>query len=272
MRNPTLTQFTLLLRLAFGGLYDRLHGRSAPVREERRRWRNLNLKLRSLSGSVGRGPFSGMPYIARNSGATYVLPKLLGTYELELSESVERFIKLNVRSIVVIGAAEGYFAVGLAWRLANARVNAFEGSPKLRELLGRLASLNNVSNRIEINGFCALTDLVNLQPASPCLVVCDVEGAERELMDPESARFLREANVIVEIHEDISESSELRRLIEGRFRHTHSILHISPAARLRSNLPAMPIFDEWEFTELMYERSLSAQGWLVLVPLANKSE
>jgi hypothetical protein len=64
----------------------------------------------------------------------------------------------------------------------------------------------------------------------------------------------------------------MRKLIEGRFSKTHSIQHILPAARLRSSLPAFPSFDEWEFAELMYERSLSAQGWLVLVPVDAESQ
>ena len=226
----------------------------------------MNFKLRFLSGNVERGPFVGMAYLPRNSGATYVLPKLLGTYELELSESVERFVKHNVRSIVVIGAAEGYFAVGLARRLAKAKVIAFEGATKLRDLLASHASLNSVRDRIEIKGFCAISDLVNLQVTPQCLVICDVEGAERELMEPQRVQFLRDAIVIVEVHEDLTDSNELCHLIEGRFRSTHSVQHILPAARLRSGLPAFPNFDEWEFAELMYERSLSAQGWLVLVP------
>ncbi|MDA1217320.1 MAG: hypothetical protein O3B38_03930 [Chloroflexi bacterium] len=266
MSNLLNSQIVLLAKLAFGDLYDRLLGRSELVRHERRRWRKLNFKLRFLSGNVERGPFVGMAYLPRNSGATYVLPKLLGTYELELSESVERFVKHNVRSIVVIGAAEGYFAVGLARRLAKAKVIAFEGATKLRDLLASHASLNSVRDRIEIKGFCAISDLVNLQVTPQCLVICDVEGAERELMEPQRVQFLRDAIVIVEVHEDLTDSNELCHLIEGRFRSTHSVQHILPAARLRSGLPAFPNFDEWEFAELMYERSLSAQGWLVLVP------
>lgn len=272
MSNPLHSQFALLAKLAFGDLYDRLLGRSELVRKEKRRWRNLNLKLRFLSGNLERGPFSGVAYLPRNSGATYLLPKLLGTYELELSESIERFVKLNVRSIVVIGAAEGYYAVGLAHRLANANVIAFEGAPKLRDLLARLALQNNVRDQIEIKGFCEINDLVELHPISPCLVICDVEGAERELLDPQRATFLYQASVIVEVHEDNYGSQELRKLIERRFSNTHSIQHVLPAARLRSSLPAFPSFDEWEFAELMYERLLSAQGWLVLVPLDAESQ
>ena len=266
MNNLLNSQIVLLAKLAFEDLYDRLLGRSELVRRERRRWRKLNIKLRFLSGNVERGPFSGMAYLPRNSGFTYALPKLLGTYELELSESVERFVKHNVRSIVVIGAAEGYFAVGLARRLAKAKVIAFEGAPKLRDLMASHASLNSVRDRIEIKGFCAISDLVNLQLTPPCLVICDVEGAERELIEPQRVQFLRDAIVIVEVHEYLSDSTELRLLIEGRFSSTHSIQHILPAARLRTSLPAFPSFDEWELTELTYERLLSAQGWLVLVP------
>lgn len=267
MKSILHSQFMLTVKLALGDLYDRVLGRSELVRGEKRRWRKLNLKLRFLSANVEYGPFIGMPYLPRNSGATYVLPKLLGTYELELSKSVERFVKLNVRSIVVIGAAEGYYAVGLACRLINAHVTAFEGVPKLRDLLSRLALLNNVRDRIEIKGFCAMIDLVDLHPISPCLVICDVEGAERELLDPQLATFLRKAMIIVEVHEDTDGSQELRAVLEDRFSNTHSVQHILPAVRLRSSLPVFPSFDEWEFTQLTYERSLSAQGWLVLVPL-----
>src|SRR5947207_8629242 len=71
------------------------------------------------------GPFAGMRYVAPATGRT-ILPKLLGSYETELHSIVEQVIAADHRVVINIGCAEGYYAVGLALRLPNSRVYAFD--------------------------------------------------------------------------------------------------------------------------------------------------
>src|SRR5437660_11467263 len=79
----------------------------------------------STANQVRQGPFAGMRYIDRAIGSAY-LPKLLGTYECELAAIIEEVCARGPRLIIDLGAAEGYYAVGLALRNPQARVVGFE--------------------------------------------------------------------------------------------------------------------------------------------------
>src|SRR5687768_17261507 len=59
------------------------------------------------------GPFAGMKYPYASNGSA-VFPKLLGTYESEISE-LFRYERLKrYRTFIDIGCAEGYYLVGVA--------------------------------------------------------------------------------------------------------------------------------------------------------------
>ena len=59
-------------------------------------------------------------------------PYQVGSFELELHPAVERIVAERPATVVNVGSAEGYYAVGLAMRLAGARVVGFELDPALR--------------------------------------------------------------------------------------------------------------------------------------------
>src|SRR5437868_4115037 len=102
---------------------------------------------RLTSGVVASGPFKGLRY-TRDVVGSALAPKLVGTYELELQGPVRQIIADAPRNIVNVGAAEGYFAVGFARAIPTASVVAYEGQEKGRKLIGRLAELNGVSERV----------------------------------------------------------------------------------------------------------------------------
>src|SRR5579862_6564668 len=79
------------------------------------------------------GPFKGLRYVERAVGST-VQPKLLGIYERELWECVEQAAKIPFETIIDIGAAEGYYSIGMAMRIPAAKNIAFEMNPAGREL------------------------------------------------------------------------------------------------------------------------------------------
>jgi hypothetical protein len=69
-----------------------------------------------------------------------------------LHPALASFISRKPHQIVNIGCAEGYYAVGLAWRLPNAKVDAFRSDPRAREFCAELARLNGVEARVRIYG------------------------------------------------------------------------------------------------------------------------
>ena len=148
--------------------------------------------------------------------------KLLGTYEKEINKFTEKIIQRRPERIINVGAAEGYYAVGFAMRSLNSRVMAFEGQTEGRTLIQRNGELNQVADRIDIQGYCdsemfqrALTSC-----AAP-VVIMDVEGFEKELLDPEKFPALFRAIILVEVH--VAEEIQMESILEGRFRGSHNI-------------------------------------------------
>ncbi|MEQ1752317.1 MAG: hypothetical protein ABL974_23050, partial [Prosthecobacter sp.] len=81
--------------------------------------------------------------------------------------------------VVDVGAAEGYYAVGLARRLPSAQIIAFEMEEHGQKALHEMAQLNNVTSRLHIRGRCEPADLAEaLGTELNAVVVCDVEGYE----------------------------------------------------------------------------------------------
>src|SRR5206468_6903171 len=103
-----------------------------------------------------------------------VLPKLVGTYECELIPAIEAICQAGCDRIVDIGAAEGYYAVGMAMRNPRAEIVSFEMNPSARYYLRRLAQRNGVSDRVTIQGECVVDSLrSSLAGARRPAVICD---------------------------------------------------------------------------------------------------
>ena len=144
-----------------------------------------------------------MRYNAGTDGRVH-LPKLLGIYERELNGWLEQACALNFPLIIDVGAAEGYYAIGMALRNPKARVIAFEAESKSRVALGEKARLNNVESRVEICGKCEPEDLKRaLMGTQRPFLICDVEGYEAVLLNPAAVLPLRRAFILVELHEFI---------------------------------------------------------------------
>lgn len=193
------------------------------------------LVLQRTQTTVQRGPFVGMRYIDKSVGSAYI-PKLLGIYERELWAHVEAIIALSPPVVIDIGAAEGYYAVGLTRRLPQCRTIAFEMNASGRNALARMAELNGVSARLGVRGKCEPDDLAAALGNEPnTAVVCDVEGYEKHLLDPAAVPALRRAAVLVELHDFLV--PEITETLKCRFSPTHRITHIWQQPRSRDEFP-----------------------------------
>jgi len=224
--------------------------------------------LAKTKAIVQSGPFRGMQYISRSHQHSAFPPKLLGTYERELSEPLEEAIGMQYDVVVDIGAGEGYYAVGLALRLTRAKIIAYEMEPSARELLRELAQLNNVQDQITVLGLCTKRSLASsLSGGGKSLLVCDAEGAEVILLDPIRIPSLRNTFILVELHEGVIDgiSEEIRE----RFASTHTIQSIPQQPRARNEFPyktlsttLMPSFIDYA----MDERRVYPQTWYWMKP------
>ena len=194
-----------------------------------------HLARKRTSSTVRLGPFKGMRYVDTAQGSAYI-PKLLGIYERELTPQIEDMISRRPGLIVDLGAAEGYYAVGLARRLADTRVIAFEMEPSGQAALQKMAVLNNADDQVDIRGKCEPADLAEaLGNESDAVVVCDVEGYEEKLLDPVAVPALKQASILVELHDFLVPN--ITQTLMQRFEATHHIEQVWQQPRSRDEFP-----------------------------------
>ena len=107
------------------------------------------------------GPFRGMQYPESSLASRDAVPILFATYEVELHAVIEQFASKTYEKIINIGAAEGYYSVGLALR-TTAPVFAFDCEPRERRFLRQMARLNGVAGRVHAGTWCSPRTLRNL--------------------------------------------------------------------------------------------------------------
>ena len=238
------------------------------------RWRPIeylpNLTWERTGGRVLAGPFAGMRYAHHSHGSVYI-PKLLGIYEKELSETVEAICALAPDRIIDAGAAEGYYAVGLALRNPSTHVIAYEMEAAGRTFLAEMVSLNGVESRVEIRGKAEPTDLqAALGEAVRPLVVCDVEGYELVLLDPEAVPALRGAHILVELHDFVHRG--LSEIIEQRFASTHRVTRVWQEERASSEFPYATTYTRLlpksYLNRTVTERRPERMSWFWMEPLS----
>lgn len=180
------------------------------------------------------GPFRGMKYVSGAQGSV-LIPKLLGIYEQELAGIIEQLGERNFANIYIIGAGEGYYAVGMAMKNPAAKVIAFEANESAHKLIKEVAERNGVDRRILIQGLCSDADMRSILPNS--LIIMDVEGAEKQLLDPEASDSLRSCTILFEAHYP---PEEMKAGILGRFGPSHEIERIDSAERTWTDVCALP--------------------------------
>lgn len=124
------------------------------------------------------GLFQGMDYISEALGSAH-LPKILGTYENELSEVLrQEFARTD--SFLQIGCAEGYYTVGAA-RCHQVRVSVgVDIDHRAAISVAKLAAKNGV--REEVFFRKTIEEAVELLSGATFVMV-DVEGAEVQTLD-----------------------------------------------------------------------------------------
>jgi len=220
------------------------------------------------------GPFRQMRYL-RTAFASAHSAKLLGTYEKELHDVIANISHGDFQTVIDIGAAEGYYAVGLARKLSssNVRVIAFEQQQEGRDLLKKLAAYNSVDN-LDIHGECGTHDLETVlgQPGRT-LIVCDVEGYEIHLLDPQLIRGLLDCWILVELHD--TPGVPVSEVIRKRFDQTHSISKMTLAPRSWDDFPVKNIFSRILPRGLALRamnECRSSQDWFWMRPLKTDGE
>lgn len=247
---------------------SRLPGLHAWMKRTFRKYPRLAHSIgRRLDWRVSSGPFAGMRYHNVACGSR-LIPKLLGSYEMELHPWIDALAARAFKTIIDVGCAEGYYAVGLALRVPGAEVHAYDICPDARRACAQLAELNDVSRRIHVGQACTPRTLADL-PLEDALIVCDCEGYEGTLLDLAVAPGLRRATMLIELHEVIVPGTT--DLLRVRFQPTHVVDLVA----VRPRDPALfPVLQRYRRDDQLLavdeDRTLNGrptdQHWMLLTP------
>jgi hypothetical protein len=218
--------------------------------------------LAALGPTVQGGPFKGMKLSKAATDGAFA-PVLLGTYEHELHPTIENVSAGGYAQIINIGSAFGYYAVGLALRMPNTVIYAFDIDKVCQEKTRELAQLNGVADRVTVDGEFKGEDFARYADKKTFALV-DIEGAEVELLDPARYPALANFDFIVELH-DVVRSNISRTIIE-RFAPTHDIQIVRNKAELYdfSRLGEKGYMDPFDELLVNWENRDGPTPWAVM--------
>lgn len=214
------------------------------------------------------GPFAGIRYprsAVLDVGG--LVPRLSGAYEAELHPAIEALLAGEPAQIVNVGAGDGYYAAGMARRAPDAQVIAYEADPYAARVCRGVVELNGLAERVSLRGACTVEALAGLEMPENAAVICDCEGAEVELIDPERVDWLRRTPLLIEVHEAFTPGLEAR--LRERLHATHTVESIAAGQRYLDDYPAVrdtPGLSTTQQEMLLSEQRLWHTPWLWAMP------
>lgn len=257
-----------VIRLLELPIFDRIAGYIGFQRRRKTR-RQVEARLRSRGSypnSVLTGPFRGLKFPDLDLFVDARFEKVFGFYEHELFDTLSRWSRSPemFKTIVNVGASDGFYAVGLARLFPNVVVKAYEMNPYRHAVLTKMAELNQVTSRIHISGKCTIDEMRSLSPECPVLVVMDIEGAEETFLDPDTIPWLKDAYVLVETHNCFVPESSGKLM--KRFTHTHEVQEIKMSGPVWGSAPALEEMSMHEVDALTGSERSTLQTWLIMEP------
>ena len=164
----------------------------------------LSKNLYSLfDGVVKYGPLSGFK-LSRDQwwGKADRGSMLLGLYEQELLDSIVT-LKGKYRYLIDLGAADGYYGVGLVARNIFEKSWCYEISEVGQKSIVQNSLLNGVSDRVVVRGEAnerLLHDFLPGDAASSVLII-DIEGGEFDLLTSTFLEKFLKSVIFIELHD-----------------------------------------------------------------------
>ena len=168
-------------------------------RAKNKAWKVLFEKHKNI---IAYGPFKGMKlnkniWWSKNDRIT----QTLGIYEEHILDKLIEFQGEGAARLIDVGAADGYFAVGMAYAGIYKEVFAFEIEKKGQERIIENAAENHCQSKIKVQGeanHSSIQDALDNEKISTVLI--DIEGAEYRFLDDEMLKLLSGNFVICELH------------------------------------------------------------------------
>ncbi len=212
-------------------------------------------------GVVRRGIFAGLKLSAQTSWGHDMANMLLGAYEQEVQGILQRADVKRYDWFIDVGCANGYYAVGLALLSPSIHVAAYDISMRAQDVTRATGELNGVTDRLGVSGRCGASEMeACLNNAARPLVMLDIEGGERELVDPAAIPAFSRADLIVECHD--RGRGDITRMLTDRLKSTHRIEVIPREGRNPAAYPELADLPDLQSALILCEMRIRSSHWL----------
>lgn len=222
---------------------------------------------------IKHGLFKGMHYnIDPNKN---IFQKLLGSYEKEVQIVMEHLIKLKPKVIINIGTEDGYYAIGMGFKLHTSNVLIYENDNTHITSCYKLARENNILdkvkiyNKYKINEFSEVLHNIIDNP----IFICDYRGEEQNLFNRNLFFKFRKSFFIIKIYD--STFYDMGKLLISSFQETHDykeIYSITDYEKVNKyNYEEISHFDFSEKLLLLSENNDKYKRWFYIYPKNNNT-
>lgn len=243
-------------------------------------WRNETVSARSerisletydaCNGIVKYGPFQGLSLNRQTWwGKSDLGAQCLGLYEKEILNEIGRQEKGKYQTFIDIGAADGYYAVGMLLAGIVDEVISFEISDAGRVAISENWDNNGKPGAITVYGEAnhASLAVIPSHVFDDALVLIDIEGYEFDLLTKEVIKQLQFSEVIIEIHNWIDDfENRYAQLLRDLSEH-FNIEKLEPVDRNTSYLPELRAYTDDNRLLLISERRPCLMRFLKLTPI-----
>ena len=196
---------------------------------------------------------------------------LLGLYEQEVLNCLASPPDTH-RTFIDLGAADGYYGVGVLVNRIFDESYCFEMSHIGREVIQANAALNHVKDRIHLRGK-ANPDFYFDIPAekrAACVLLIDIEGGEFDLLTNEVLNAFKQSIILIELHPELVDNGEQRlKELYARTAQYFDLKIVKTGARDLSCFPVLEQFSDDNRWLVCSESRKTLMSWLILKPRTN---
>jgi hypothetical protein len=238
---------------------------------DRRRIELSKILQKDSDGTVSYGPFKGLK-LQEDAwwGRTEIASILLGLYEKEILDALIS-IPSTHRTFIDLGAADGYYGIGVLINNMFQASHCYEISELGRSTIRANAELNNVEDRVRIHGIAKPDFYSGLKAEgvdlAKCVLLCDIEGAEFDLLCDDTFEAFQGSIILIEIHDFLVGDglSKLQKLKQSANRY-FSVIELTTGARDLSGYPVLKTFHDNDRWLICSEGRAQLMTWLKLEP------
>jgi precorrin-6B methylase 2 len=258
----------MLKREQYTSEIDRLLWRQETIRQRQER---ISLEVFDrCKGIIQYGAFQGMKLSKETWwGKSDLGSQCLGLYEKEILDFIKNITTHQYENFIDIGAADGYYGIGMLLAKKCKQSICFEISKEGRKTIQKNSIANGVAENIYIQSEASTQSIAAISDAvfKNSLIMIDIEGSEFDLLNEKIFEKFSNSTILIEIHNWVDNFEEkYTALLRNSFIH-HIVEVIKRVERPTLHLEELRDFTDDNRLLLISERRPCVMRFLKLTPL-----